>query len=192
MALVTDDFRLYHQLAPFFESYGITVLGLSPKETPPPSVRVLVNGPASDPRTIPLRSDPEATLLATFSALDPRPNKRDGYARIVFGVDPGQVLGLAVLADGETMLTREALSVGAAVERLCAWATGLKARVWAVHVGDGHPETGRALMDQLAPCLPQARISLVGEEGTSPWFAVTGSRHTDAAILIAMREPQPV
>ena len=33
---------------------------------------------------------------------------------------------------------------------------------------------------------PQARVLLVPEEATSPFRPVTGSRHTDAAILIAL------
>lgn len=193
VALVTQDFRLYHRLAPFFEGYGITVLGLRPGDAVPASVRVLLGGPQTDKRSVALREDAEATLLATFAALDPRPGKRHGYGRVVFGVDPGQMIGLAAVADGEALLVGEARSVHEAAERVKAWATGLSARVWEVHVGDGAPEAGRSLVEALARRLPQARVALVSEEGTSPWFAVTGSRHADAAILIALRPaPEPV
>lgn len=190
VALVTEDFRLYHRLAPFFEGYGITVLGLRPGHAVPASVRVLLGGPATDGRSVALRDDAEATLLATFAALDPRPGKRQGYAHVVFGVDPGQMIGLAAVADGETLLVGEARSVQEATDRVAAWASGLAARVWEVHVGDGAPDAGRSLVASIARRLPGARVSLVSEEGTSPWFAVTGSRHADAAILIALR-PAP-
>lgn len=187
VALVTQDFRLYHRLAPFFESYGITILGLTPGEAVPASVRVLLDGPPADPRSVPLRDELEATLLATFAALDPRPGKREGYNRVVFGVDPGQIIGLAAVADGETLLVGEARAVQDAADRVAMWASGLQARVWEVHVGDGAPEAGRQLVETMAHLLPQARVAVVPEEGTSPWFAVTGSRHSDAAILIALR-----
>lgn len=190
VALVTDDFRLYHELAPYLESNGIRVLGLKPGETVPPSVRVLLGGPEGDRRTVRLRADREATLLAVYSVLDDRPTARAGYQRIVFGVDPGHVIGLAVLADGAWLHVAEARSPDAAVARLAAWSTGLSARSWEVHVGDGHPVTGRALVKALRTALPEARVTLVPEEKTSPFRPVTGSRHTDAAIHIARREPR--
>lgn len=192
MALVTDDFRLYHALAPYLEGHSIRVLGLKPDEAPPASVRVLLGGPPGDPRTVALREDREATLLAVLAALDDRPTARrpGGYQRVVFGVDPGHVIGLAVLADGVWLHVAEARSPGDAVERVAAWSTGLSAQRWEVHVGDGHPTSGRGLLPALKARLPQARVLLVPEEATSPFRPVTGSRHTDAAIHIAMREPR--
>jgi hypothetical protein len=190
VALVTDDFRVYHDLAPYLEGQGIRVLGLKPGEEPPSSVRVLLGGPAGDPRTVPLRADREATLIALVAALDERPTARGGYQRVVFGVDPGQVIGLAVLADGTWLHVAEARSPAEAVDRLASWATALTAARWEVHVGDGDPATGRGLLRSVKARLPQARALLVPEEATSPFRPVTGSRHTDAAILIALREPR--
>ncbi len=190
VALVTDDFRLYHELAPFLESHGVRVLGLKPGEPVPASVRVLLGGPAGDPRSVPLREHPDATLLAVYAALDARPTAKGGYQRIVFGIDPGQVIGLAVLADGAWLHVAEARSGAEAVERVGDWATGLSGKRWEVHVGDGHPQVGRPLLPALRQRLPQAKVLLVPEEKTSPFRPVTQSRHTDAAILIALREPR--
>lgn len=190
VALVTDDFRLYHELAPYLESKGIRVLGLKPGEAVPASVRVLLGGPASDPRAVALRPDREATLLAIYSVLDDRPTARAGYQRVVFGVDPGHAIGLAVLADGACLHVAEARSPEEAVDRIAAWATGLAAERWEVHVGDGHPKTGRGLLPAVKARLPQARVLLVPEEATSPFRPVTHSRHTDAAIHIALRGPR--
>lgn len=176
-------------MAPYLEANDIRVLGLKPGEEAPKSVRVLLGGPPGDPRTVALRKDREATLLALYSALDERPTARGGYQRVVFGVDPGEVIGLAVLADGAWLHVAEARSPEEAVERIAAWATGLSAKSWAVHVGDGHPKTGRGLLPAVKARLPQARVVLVPEERTSPFRPVTTSRHTDAAIHIAMRDP---
>lgn len=191
VALVTDDFRLYHRLAPYLESHGIRVLGLKPGEVAPASVRVLLGGPDDDARSVPLREHPEATLLAIYAALDERPTARGGYQRVVFGVDPGQVIGLAVLADGAWLHVAEVRTLDDVLDRLANWQTGLVARQWEVHVGDGHPTVGRKLLPLLKARLPQARVLLVPEKATSPYRPVTGSRHTDAAILIALREPYP-
>jgi hypothetical protein len=188
VALVTDDFRLYHRLVPFLESHGIQVLGLRSHDPVPASVRVLLGGPANDPRSLPLHDDLEATLLAAFRRLDQKAG-RDGYRRVVLGVDPGKVTGLAVVADGLTLLVGEALSVEDAVERLSHWAAGLAAPSLEVHIGAGAPRVGRDLLARLARRLPGAKVSLVREEATTPGSHVTGSRHTDAAVHIALREP---
>ncbi len=190
VALVTDDFRVYHEYAPYLESKGIRVLGLKPGEPVPASVRVLLAGPEGDRRSVPLRADREATLLALYSALDERPTARAGYSRVVFGVDPGHVIGLAVLADGAWLHVAEARSPEEAVARVASWSTGLSARAWEVHVGDGHPKTGRRMLAGMKAALPQARVLLVPEQATSPFRPVTGSRHTDAAIHIALRQPR--
>jgi hypothetical protein len=76
------------------------------------------------------------------------------------------------------------------VERIGSWSTALTAARWEVHVGDGHPATGRGLLRAVRSRLPQARVLLVPEEKTSPFRPVTKSRHTDAAILIARRGPR--
>jgi hypothetical protein len=166
------------------------VLVLKPGEDVPASVKVLLGGPPSDPRSVPLRDHREATLLAVYAALDRRPTAQGGYQRVVFGVDPGQVIGLAVLADGAWLHVGEARSTADAVARIADWATGLAAKEWEVHVGDGHPAVGRALLPELKKRLPKARVLLVSEEATSPYRPITESRHTDAAILIALREPR--
>jgi hypothetical protein len=185
VALVTDDFRIYHRLAPFLESQGLPVLGLRPGDAVPPTVQVLVGGPATDARSVPLRGDPEAVLLSVRCRMD----APSGYKRVIFGLDPGKVIGVAVVADGKWLLVAEALSVANAVDRVVTWAQGLAARSWEVHVGAGAPKVGRELLAALRSRLPNASCSLVPEDATTPHSHVTGSRHTDAAVHIALRRP---
>lgn len=189
VALVTDDFRVYHDLAPFLESNGIRVVGLRPGEPIPASTQVLVGGPVGDARSLPLHPHRETTLLAILAALDDRPTARNGYKRVIFGVDPGQVIGLAVLADGAPLYVAEERASHAAVQRVASWAQGLTANAWEVHVGNGHPQVGRGMLQEFRRHLPAARILLVPEQDTTPHRPITQSRHTDAAIAIAMREP---
>lgn len=186
VALVTEDFRVYHRLVPFLESHGLRVLGLRPGEVVPASVQCLIGGPPEDPRSVPLRTDPDAVLLSAYCRLD----TENGYRRIVFGLDPGKVIGLAVVADGEWLLVAEAMSVPEAVDRVATWWSGLAARSWEVHVGSGARAVGQALLGALRARLPAASCSLVPEEDTTPGSPVTGSRHTDAAVHIALRRPR--
>ncbi len=178
-------------MVPFLEDYGIHVLGLAPGEPVPPSVRVLLNGPADDRRSQPVGPSREATLLAILAALDERPTARGGYDRVVVGVDPGDVTGLALLADDRVLLVGEEHSPSEAADRVVKWTKGLSARLWEVHVGDGAPEAAGAMIRAVGERLGDARILVVPEEGTTPYAVETVSRHTDAAIQIARREAAP-
>ena len=189
VALVTDDFRLYHRLVPFFERHGIDVLGLAPGEIPPASVRVVLDGPADDPRSVPVRGTLEATWLATLEALDDRPTVQDGPRAVVIGVDPGLRIGLAVLVDGLVYWVAEADSPEQAVDQILAWREGLHPRRWTVHVGHGSPEVGARILALLAVGFPDATLNMVHEGASTPGSAVTKSRHTDAAVRIAQRPP---
>ncbi len=185
VALVTGDLRLYHRLVPVFEKRGIPLLGLTPQDEVPESVQALLNGPPDDPRHVPVHQDDDATLLAALQRLDRR---RPGpYGHVTFGVDPGKTIGLAVVADDEPLLVREAQTIAAAIDRLCAWAEGLQSKHWAIHIGDGAPDVGEPLAEQLAQQLPDAPVRLIHEARTTPRAPVTGSRHADAAVRIALR-----
>ncbi|HLF16227.1 MAG TPA: hypothetical protein VI796_02205 [Candidatus Thermoplasmatota archaeon] len=150
---------------------------------------MLLDGPPDDRRSLAVHDDPEATLLSVLATLDPRRKERGPYRRIVFGVDPGDVIGLAVLADGEALLVAESLSPQDAADRIASWSRGLAAAEWHVHVGDGAPAKGRAVAEALGHRVPQARLHFVPEGRTTPYRPETGSRHTDAAVSIALREP---
>ncbi len=186
VALVTEDFRRYHELVPFFEEHGIQVLGLRPGDEVPVAVRVLIDGPPDDPRSIAARADLEATWLAVVAALDAR---RDGvYRRVIIGVDPGETIGLAVLADGAVFWVQQTRTADDAAARIQHWATGLEARSWEIHVGDGAPAIGQAFIEAAKRRTPDIPCKMVAEEASSPTAPATMSRHTDAAIHIAMRE----
>ncbi len=188
IGLVTQDFALYHRLVPFLESHGLPVLGLRPGDMVPAAVRALLGGPEGDSRSVALHDNAEATLLALFTHLDRREG-RSGYARVTFGVDPGKAIGLAVVADGHWLLVGEAHSVDEVVARIGSWTSGLQAQQWAIHVGDGYPAQGRDLVAALRRSLSGIPVRLVYEAATTPGSAVSGSRHTDAAIHIALRAP---
>lgn len=191
VALVTDDFRTYHRLVPVFEARGLPVLGLRPGDEVPVAVQALIGGPSSDPRSVGLRDDAEATLLAVLQVLDERPVAEAAYPEVVFGVDPGQTIGLAVLAAGMPLLVAEERGPKLAAERLRRWRTGLWADRVAVHIGDGEPVTGQGVAAEAARLMPGAEVAFVHEGSTTPYSPATKSRHTDAAIHIALRRPRP-
>lgn len=188
MALVTEDFALYHRLVPFFARHGHPILVLKPGEAVPASVRVLLGGPVGDLRSLALRDDLEATLLSVLTHLDRKPGAT-GYRRVVLGVDPGKVIGLAAVAEGRTLLVGESLSPEMACERLAAWVSGMTADDLRIQVGSGARSVGLDLIGRLRRRLPGLRVDLVAEHATTPVRPLTASRHTDAAIRIALRPP---
>jgi hypothetical protein len=108
---------------------------------------------------------------------------------LVIGIDPGKVIGLAVVADGRWLLVRECQGVAEAVARVVAWVGGLEAESMAVHIGSQARDVGKGLLEGLRGALPGIDVQFVPEHATTPWSHVTGSRHTDAAIHIALRSP---
>jgi hypothetical protein len=189
VALVTEDFRTYHELVPVFRDRGLDLLGLRPGEAVPEAVQALIGGPPGDPRSVALRSDAEATLLAVLQLLDGRRAATGGYSEVVFGVDPGKTIGLAVVAAGLPLAVAEAHGPEEVLLRLAVWRSGLDAQEWRIHIGDGSPEVGTAVAAAAARAMPDAAVVVVPETATTPYSPTTQSRHTDAAILIALRRP---
>ncbi len=189
VGLVTTDMRLYHSLVPLLETHGLRVLGLRPEEDVPESIRVLLAGPPDDERSIALRKEPEATLLAVLQRLDERPTAEGGYRVVTFGIDPGETIGLAVVADDSPLMVAEAHGPRDAALRLAAWTTGLWTRRLRVHIGSGSPIIRDALVNECQRAMPEAHVAIVSEEATSPASPRTGSRHADAAVRIALRQP---
>lgn len=189
VALVTDDLRIYHDLVPVFAERGVTLLGLRPDEPVPDTVQVLLGGPPSDHRSVPLHDDGDANVLAVAQALDDRPTAREAYREVVVGIDPGATIGLAVVCDGAAFLTAHASTPTDAVHRATAWLAGLRGGTVRIHVGDGAPAVRDAVVDAFTEGLPSATVHLVPEARTTPTSPWTQSRHTDAAIHIALRRP---
>ncbi len=185
-AIMTDDFRVYHELAPWFEARGVQLLGLRAGEEVPPTVRVVLGGPPDDARSVPLPEDPEAAWLRVCQGLDARRNGGP-YRHVVVGVDPGATIGVALLADGAVFIVAECHSADEVARRLLVWRPSLDAEQWSIHVGDGAPEFGEPLAQAVQKAWPDAVVTFTSEQASSPAAPATMSRHTDAAIYIAMR-----
>jgi hypothetical protein len=185
VALVTIDFRLYHELVPFFAKHGVKLLGLAPGEAVPDSVKAIIGGPAGDSRSTALRQDHEAVWLAAMALVDGRGPAR----RVTIGVDPGDTIGLAVLVDGRVYWTSEVHSAEDAVARMTAWRTGLDAQEWHLHVGDGARKIGAVVRKLARQQWPDLRVYMVRETSSTPTAPLTGSRHMDAAVYSAIRQP---
>lgn len=173
---MTNDFRLYHELIPFFAAAGLPVQVIAPDDPIAPNIQVVLNGPQNDSRTIKV-VHLETTLVRALLALQPN-------GKVVIGIDPGQVIGLALLRADRVLRVHQAHSINEALTHMALWK---EATIATVHIGDGDPATGQPLLAGASQLFP-GRAFIVSEERTSPAAPATGSRHTDAACYIAMRK----
>jgi hypothetical protein len=116
---------------------------------------------------------------------------KETYEKIVVGIDPGEVIGLAVLADGKGIeegncySSHELISIILKVLKTLNFAL---TRV-VVKIGNGVP-VYRELLEDLDHALPaQVELEVVGEAGTNrPQKAHSRKiRHISSAIRIAGR-----
>jgi len=115
--------------------------------------------------------------------------------KILIGVDPGSVIGLAVLADGKVIDTDNCLDTEEAAEKLKSVIEEVDNEHQAtvlVRIGDGVPECRDILLRALDNALPpKVRLETVTEAGTTSQTGDAkhrrGLRDITSAIMIAGR-----
>ncbi|MEM2946834.1 MAG: hypothetical protein QXN96_01180 [Candidatus Bathyarchaeia archaeon] len=123
---------------------------------------------------------------------------KDSYEQIIIGVDPGEVLGLAVLADGKVIRTGNCFSINEAlneIENIISSLKDIRASMVAVKIGDGIPEYKERLLKALDKRLPSGIVlESVSEAGTDRYISDSkhrrGLRDIVSAIKIARRNGQ--
>ncbi|MEM2568280.1 MAG: hypothetical protein QXH20_07440 [Candidatus Bathyarchaeia archaeon] len=123
---------------------------------------------------------------------------KDSYEQIVIGIDPGEVLGLAVLADGKVIRTGNCFGINETldeIENIIDSFKDIKASRIAVKVGDGIPKYKERLLQALDKRLPSNIIlESVNEAGTDRYISDSkhrrGLRDIVSAIRIARRNGQ--
>lgn len=120
---------------------------------------------------------------------------KEHYEKIVVGIDPGEVFGLAVLADGKVVETGNCFSVTETVNKTKNILENLKytpATSVLVKIGDGVPQYKEKLLQALDRELPSNIVlESVGEAGTNRSIIEAkhrrGLRDISSAIKIAGR-----
>jgi hypothetical protein len=118
---------------------------------------------------------------------------KEAYEKIVIGVDPGEVFGLAVIADGKVHETQNCFSskeVLNAIERIIKNIDFASTKV-SVKIGNGVPIYKELLKVLNSTLPPQVVLEIVGEAGTDRPFKADkhrrGLRDIASAIRIAGR-----
>jgi len=186
IVVATEDFEVYHGVVNALRDRGATFTTRQPDEALPDAVDVVITGPEDEVETTAdvvraAADDPRRAVEEVLALV------RGGEGRTVVGIDPGDRPGIAVLSgdivvaafhvpvgDAATVVAEE---VGDAVDPL-------------VRIGDGARLQGAKIIDDL----PDVRVELVDETGTTPYLG-TGARGMGdvvAAINIARLEGEVV
>ena len=123
---------------------------------------------------------------------------KEYYEKIVIGVDPGEVFGVAVLADGKVIETGNCFSVEETLDKIKKILRNLEKipiTSVSVKVGNGVPAYNEKLLRVLDNALPSnVMLESVSEAGTNRYLSETkhrrGLRDIVSAIRIAGRNGQ--
>jgi hypothetical protein len=201
IAVATVSGKAYYLIVNELKKKNVSFISLRPSDSVPVDVRVVLTTKEerhliSHEKILAYNDgvEPEALINEALQII----HGKDFYERIVVGVDPGEVFGLAVLADGKVVETENCYSVEETLNRIKSILRSLEKTpansLW-IKVGDGVPECKEKLLRALDSALPSSVIlESVGEAGTDRYLNETehrrGLRDIVSAIRIAGRNGQ--
>jgi len=199
IAVATVSGKAYYLIVNELKKRNMPFVSLTPKESVPVEVKVVMTTEEEKPlikheKTLVFHegTKPEAMINEALQIIQ----GKDYYDKVVVGIDPGEVFGLAVLADGKTIETGNCFSLEETVTKIITVLKNLEntpATSVAVKVGDGVPAYKEELLRALDEAVP-SRVTLesVGEAGTNRYASETkhrrGLRDIVSAIKIAGRD----
>jgi hypothetical protein len=135
-------------------------------------------------------TDPHAIVNEAIKGLQ----GKESYEKIVIGIDPGEVTGLAVIADGKVNATKACFNIQEITNEVKTTITNLnlESTKVLVKIGNGVP-LYKELLDALDSTLPpKVVLEVVSEAGTNKPSGMDkhrrGLRDITSAIRIAGRE----
>ena len=194
IAVVTVQGKAYYLIVNELKKKSIPFLSLTPGETIPIEVKVVITTKEEkhlvNHETVLLYQEGTEPEKLVNEALQAVRGKRH-FEKLVIGIDPGKVLGLAVLADGKIIETGNCFSVKETVDKIKSVLKNLEstpAFSVTVKIGDGVAEYKEKLLRALDKEL-SANVVLesVSEAGTSRYLNMTEHRRGLRDIVSATR-----
>jgi len=201
IAVATVSGKAYYLIVNELKSRNIPFISLTPYDPVPMEIKVVLTTERERPlikhENVLALGESEDVQALINQALQQAEGK-SGYEEIVIGVDPGEILGLAVLADGKVIKTGNCFSIREAVdeiEKIVESLKDVKAGSIIVKIGDGIPEYKEKLLRALDNRLPpNVELESVSEAGTDRHISEAkhrrGIRDIVSAIKIAERSGQ--
>jgi len=201
IAVATVSGKAYYLIVNELKRRNMSFLSLTPNDSIPIEIKVVITTEKEQPlinhEKILVYQDgmePEALINEALQILQ----GKEYYEKIVVGVDPGEVFGLAVLADGRAIETGNCFSVEETLNKIQNLLKNLaKTPVTSisVKVGNGVLEYKEKLLQVLDDALPSnVTLESVSEAGTDRFLSENkhrrGLRDIVSAIRIAGRNGQ--
>ena len=171
IAVATVNGRVYYQLVTELQRKRLPFLSLKPWDPVPLHIKVVLtteeeSHQVSHPQIIIFgqNSNPETAVDEAILIVQ----GKQGYEKVVVGVDPGKTYGIAILGDNKVLATLTSSNVDEASHLVVDSLKRFPAEVKVVRVGNGPPEYTQTLLDSLDKALPEETlVEIVSEAGTS-------------------------
>ena len=195
IAVATVHGRAYYKLVTELQRRRLPFLSLKPWDTVPIGIKVVIttedeSSQISHPEIVVFgpESNPEHAVDKTLLTIQ----GKQGYEKVVVGVDPGKTYGIAVLGDNKILATLAASNNTEASRFVVESLKRFPAEVRVVRVGNGPAEYTKSLLDSLDKNLSEETVmEIVSEAGTSRLTNKSVNRRvlkdTVSAIKIAGR-----
>jgi hypothetical protein len=194
IAVATVSGKAYYLIVSELRRRSIPFISLTPYEPIPVEVKVVLTT-EKEKRLIKhektLVYDADVDVEAMINNALQTVQGKGCCEKLVIGIDPGEALGLAVLADGKVVMTETCSGVGETLEKVRSIIRGLERAPTSsvsVKVGDGVPSCRRELLQALDNTLPEdVMLESVGEAGTSRYRNETKNRRGLIDMVSAIR-----
>lgn len=200
IAVATVSGKAYYLLVNELKRKNLHFISLKPTDPVPFEIQVVITTEneqrqITHPNIIVYMedSDPSETVAEAARIAE---GKTD-YEKIVVGIDPGKIFGIAVLGDGKVIETANGSSAEDTFRIIRDILEKTPGRVFVVRVGDSARTYAEDLLRFLDVGLPEnVTIEMVSEEGTTRLSTEMpnrkGARDVIAAIKIAGRFGRPI
>jgi len=171
IAVATVSGRAYYELVKELKRQGLSFLSLKPWDPVPLDIKVVITTRneshlISHPQILPFEqgSNPESVVDKAILTVQ----GKQGYEKVVVGVDPGKTCGIAVLGDAKVLETLTSSNIEDAANLVVDSLKRFPSEVRVVRVGNGPPEYTKSLLSSLDEDLPEETLmEIVSEAGTS-------------------------
>ena len=172
VAVATVQGKTYFLIVNKLKEKNIPFISLIPGETVPTEVKVVITTEKEKNRinhekVLVYNGETEPDALA--DEIRKILQGKEAYEKIVIGVDPGDVFGLAVVADGKVNETANCFSIQEVLKKTenIVKTVDLAATVVTVKIGNGVPAYKDLLEALDAALQPEVVLEVVSEAGTS-------------------------
>jgi hypothetical protein len=194
IAVATVSGKAYYLIVNELKKKNVPFISLTPNDPVPIDIKVVITTKKEQHlishEKILVYDDevePEALINEALQII----HGKEFYEKIVIGIDPGEVFGLAVLADGKVVETENCFSAEETLNKIKSILKSLEKTpvnsLW-VKVGDGVPAYKERLLGVLDDALPSNVIlESVGEAGTDRYLNENEHRRGLRDIVSAIR-----